>query len=84
MPPEQSKERHPCEWCGEPSVARVEITPAVFTSAGGVRRLKTHATEADVCAKHAAMVKRNKDEVEAVAQAKRAAAAAARAAKAKR
>lgn len=71
MPPEQTNERHPCEWCGDPSIARVEITPAVYTSAGGVRRLKVHATEADVCAVHAAMVQRNKAEREAEAEAKR-------------
>lgn len=62
-----------CQWCGEPAVQRVEVTPAAWSSRTGVRLLKTHAIEADVCAKHAAMVQRSKDEAEAITQARRAA-----------
>jgi hypothetical protein len=62
VPPD---DKGPCAWCGKPAIERVVVTPAVFTAAGGVRRMKTRATEADVCAEHAAMVARNKDEAEA-------------------
>lgn len=71
MPPVQTHEPHPCAWCGEPATERAEIAPAIFTSVGGVRRIKTRATEVDVCAAHAAMVARNKAEREAEAEAKR-------------
>jgi hypothetical protein len=65
VPPEQSVQRGPCQWCGAPSVERVEIVPAIYTSVGGVRRIKKRATESDVCATHAKMVQRSKDEAEA-------------------
>jgi hypothetical protein len=63
----------PCAWCSKPSVMRVEVEPAVFSATGGVRVLKRHAIEADVCQVHADMVQRNRDETEAKAEAKRAA-----------
>lgn len=68
--PEPGDERGPCVWCGEPSVARVEIEPPMFGNANGVRVLKRHAIEVDVCQEHAAMVARNKAELEAVAEEK--------------
>jgi hypothetical protein len=64
----------PCAWCSEPSVARVEVEPAIFTSINGVRVMKRHAIEADVCQHHAEMVQRNHDEAEARAEAQRRAA----------
>lgn len=69
--PKPPSGRGPCQWCGSPSVQRVEVTPPVFTASGGVKRLKHHAIEADVCAAHAAMIARNKAELEAAAEAKR-------------
>jgi hypothetical protein len=54
----------PCAWCSEPATERVEVEPAVFSAAGGVRVMKKRAIEADVCPAHAAMVARNRDERE--------------------
>lgn len=65
LAPEPAVERGPCRWCGEPSVERVEITPPIYTSVGGVRRIKQRAIEADVCPAHAKMVQRSKDDAEA-------------------
>ncbi len=55
----------PCQWCGEPSVARVIVEPAVEktekTRVGQERVVVKRAIEADACAEHRDMVYREAD-----------------------
>lgn len=67
--PTPSEQRHPCEWCGEPSVERVIVAPARWSSRTGVRVLAQHAIEVDACREHAAMVQAAIDAQEAERQA---------------
>lgn len=59
----------PCEWCGAPSTQRMEVTPARYSTRTGIRLVSVHAIEADVCARHAEMIERNRAEAEVAAKA---------------
>jgi hypothetical protein len=63
--PPPSDELWPCAWCSQPATERVEVEPAIWSSVSGVRVMKRHAIEVDVCPAHAAMVARNRDERDA-------------------
>jgi hypothetical protein len=62
--PDHASVLGPCAWCSEPSLERVEVEPARYTTRDGIRLIKHRAIEVDVCPKHAAMVARNVAEAE--------------------